>query len=177
MEDNGRGMQRDARTPPRKSVKLPKPKLGMATLRKEYLVDPDGRRSSCELLESAESGKTFFLIRPFGDGAIYGEVWHALEVCVDYNAGEYTPRLDVDGKKREFAVKRMDWDKINNPREKKCENPLHEIAALEILSEPGHPNVLKLVEALNDGGLPLVCGWGLSCVQAHLLCCMIALKE
>lgn len=35
------------------------------------------------------------------------------------------------------------------------QNPLHEIAFLMRMQDPGHPNVVGLAEALDDGGLSI----------------------
>ncbi|CAM9514750.1 unnamed protein product [Scytosiphon promiscuus] len=140
--------QRHALRPAMPEVTLEMPRLGQAVLRRVNLADkPEGVREPRELLTSVDSGLTWMFVRSLRT-ALYGSVWDALEIQEE-PGGYYTIRRNEQGLEIRLAVKRMPWKNIRELELK--EDPLHEIAALSRLRNPGHPHVLKLVEALTDG--------------------------
>ncbi|CAN0373473.1 unnamed protein product [Pylaiella littoralis] len=125
-------------------------RLGEAVLRRVELADSSGGVPVLrEVVESVDSGSMFMFVRMLKP-AVYGSVWDALEIQLE-DDGHFTVRRDERGLQRRLAVKRMPWKRINKLRGQVMEDPLHEIAALARLQEPGHPHVLKVVEAVDDG--------------------------
>ncbi|CAM9300761.1 unnamed protein product [Ascophyllum nodosum] len=80
--------------------------------------------------------------------AIYGQVWQAVEV--DVTGGRCSAKYYDDGSTRRVAVKIIFRERLQSLRRRFAEDPLKEISALTILSDPGHPNVLQRDAALYD---------------------------
>lgn len=110
--------------------------------------EPGARPRECEILVAPESDLTLLLARPLRE-AIYGTVWYALQVALE-GGGVFRRLLNERGRLREFAVKRMPRDAIEERPPGGGENPMQEIAVLSMMRNPGHPNVLQMVDALAD---------------------------
>eukprot|EP00903_Cladosiphon_okamuranus_P018341 g16873.t1 len=136
--------------PPTAEVQLDPAPLGAAVLERMVLSGPDGGvPAEQDVLHSLDSRRTFMFVRE-RKPAIYGAVWYALEITLE-DGGRFTVVKDENGCDRGLAVKRMPRDTIEELRGRMLEDPLHEIAALLKVQHPGHPHVLKMVEALDDG--------------------------
>ncbi|CAM9300834.1 unnamed protein product [Ascophyllum nodosum] len=94
------------------------------------------------------SGRTWLFERSIRK-AIYGEVWRAVEVEIIDD--RYIVQYDEEGRTRRVAVKRMPWECINRLRGQRAEDPMNEIAALALVSDPGHANILRQEAILEDG--------------------------
>lgn len=108
---------------------------------------------TCHIAERViwcSNGHVYQLQRSLRD-CIYGQVMAGVE-CLRRPDGRYEAASETP----QVALKMMTKELINRAhaiatRERKpFENPIAELSTLQYLSQPGHPNLVRLVETLND---------------------------
>ncbi|CAM9916422.1 unnamed protein product [Ascophyllum nodosum] len=141
--------ERNALDPPSPELSFPRPDLSPCTLERKAAAQSDGGHQEAHDVIVEKSGRAWLFERKIME-AIFGEVWSAVEVERSERDQPYVIRYDEEGRTRRVAVKRMSKKEIEARRGMTVEDPMHEIAALAVLSDPGHPHVLQQVAALED---------------------------
>lgn len=90
----------------------------------------------------SQSGQVYELGRQLRE-AIYGSVMHGI---ILQDTGHHYVRVQGGN----VAIKRMHRETIERRRGRTQEDPLKEIAAMQFISYPGHPNVLRQIECVED---------------------------
>jgi serine/threonine protein kinase len=118
------------------------PVLRPATTRDCQVVDEQGKVRWVRCVVSSETGLAYCFVRSLRD-CIYGVVRHG--VTLEQRGGFYRYCLD-----RQVAIKCMSKRLIEQQRHRIREDPINELAALQLLAAPGHMHVQRLLECLED---------------------------
>ncbi len=121
---------------------FPEPVVRPATTRDCQVVDEQGSVRWVRCVVSSETGLAYCFVRSLRD-CIYGVVRHG--VTLERRDGLYHYRLD-----RQVAIKCMSKRLIEQQRHRIREDPINELAALQMLATPGHLHVQRLLECLED---------------------------
>lgn len=119
---------------------LGRPQMNRCVKRTLEVVS-QGRIHAVDCLNSLVTNAVYGLIRTLRP-AIYGKVKLGMTLEARGPDGSYHMVTD-----RPVAVKIIRKEKLGGRSQ---EDPLKEIAVMQFLSEPGHPNVMGLVEVLED---------------------------
>lgn len=119
---------------------LPRPRMNPCSKRTLEVVS-QGRIHAVDCLVSLASDAVYGLIRTLRP-AIYGKV--KLGMTLEQRGADGSYHMVTD---KPVAVKIIRKDKLGGRSQ---EDPLKEIAVMQHLSDPGHPNVMGLVEVLED---------------------------
>ena len=119
---------------------LPRPRMNPCSKRTLEVVS-QGRIHAVDCLVSLASNAVYGLIRTLRP-AIYGKV--KLGMTLEQRGADGSYHMVTD---KPVAVKIIRKDKLGGRSQ---EDPLKEIAVMQHLSDPGHPNVMGLVEVLED---------------------------
>lgn len=119
---------------------LPRPRMNQCVKRTLEVVS-QGRIHAVECLVSLVSNAVYGLIRTLRP-AIYGKV--KLGMTLEQRGPDHSYHMVTD---KPVAVKIIRKDKLGGRSQ---EDPLKEIAVMQYLNDPGHPNVMGLVEVLED---------------------------
>ena len=120
--------------------RLPPPVLNDCVKRTLEVVS-QGRIHAVDCLISLRTNAVYGLIRTLRP-AIYGKV--KLGMTLEARGADGSYHMVTD---RPVAVKMIRKDKLGGRSQ---EDPLKEIAVMQYLGEPGHPNVMGLVEVMQD---------------------------
>lgn len=121
---------------------FPDPVLRPATTRDCQVVDEQGNVRWVRCVVSSETGLAYAFVRTLRD-AIYGVVRHG--VALEQRGGFYRYLMN-----RQVAIKCMSKRLIEQQRHRIREDPINELAALQLLAAPGHMHVQQLLECLED---------------------------
>lgn len=124
---------------------FPDPVIKAATTRDCQVMDEQSRSIRwVRCVVSADTGLAYCFVRTLRD-CIYGVVRHGVTLEKRDGDSFYRYRLD-----RQVAIKCMSKKIIREQRHRIREDPINELAALQILAAPGHLHVQRLLECLED---------------------------
>lgn len=124
---------------------FPNPVITPATTRDCQVMDEQSNIRWVRCVVSSDSGLAYCFVRTLRD-CIYGVVRHGVTLERDREGGAfYRYRRD-----RQVAIKCMSKRIIQQQRHRIREDPINELAALQLLAAPGHLHVQRLLECVED---------------------------
>lgn len=117
--------------------------VGNGRMRDLQVVDDSGNVGWVSCLFCGESNTAYRFIRTLRE-SLFGCVRHAVALMMtDGGLYRYNRAAQV-------AIKCMSKERIRENTARITEDPMKEIAALQFLSQPGHPNVQRMIECVQD---------------------------
>lgn len=120
------------------------PALGPCVTRDCQVVDEQGKVRWVRCVVASETGLAYCFVRTLRE-CIYGVVRHG--VTLEQRHGDGLYRYDAA---RQVAIKCMSKRLIAQQRGRIREDPISELAALQLLAAPGHAHVQRLLACLED---------------------------
>lgn len=126
---------------------FPNPVVGACVTRDCQVVDEQGQVRWVRCVVAAETGLAFCFVRTLRE-CIYGVVRHGVALEKGGRHGDDgLYRYDAS---KQVAIKCMGKRVIARQRGRIREDPISELAALQLLAAPGHAHVQRLVACLED---------------------------